>query len=183
MGKKVTIDSATMVNKGLEVMEAKWLFGVPLNRIQVVVHPQSILHSAVEFEDGCIMGQMGPADMRLPIHYAFTYPDRGELSGEPLDLFSVHQLTFEHPDMETFFGLALAFDAALAGGNMPCIFNAANEAAVAAFLAGRIGFTAIPEIISASMMEVDFMDDPDVDAILETERLTREFVENYINEE
>ena len=181
MGKKVTIDSATMVNKGLEVMEAHWLFGVPLNRIQVVVHKESILHSAVEFEDGCIIGQMGPADMRLPIHFAFTYPERGELSGEPLDLFSIHQLTFDHPDMETFYGLALAFDAALAGGNMPCIFNAANEEAVAAFLRNDISFVQIPEIISAAMMEVDFIDDISLDDIFNTEEATRRFVLDYIS--
>lgn len=181
MGKKVTIDSATMINKGLEVMEAHWLFDVPVNRIQVLVHPQSILHSAVEFEDGAIIGQMGPADMRIPIHYAFTYPHRGELSGEPLDLFAVKELTFEHPDMETFYGLQLAFDAQLTGGNMPCIFNSANEAAVAAFLDKKISFTQIPELIGSAMMEIDYEDNPDLDVVLATERDTKAFIKSCIS--
>ncbi|MCR5452724.1 MAG: 1-deoxy-D-xylulose-5-phosphate reductoisomerase [Lachnospiraceae bacterium] len=182
MGNKVTIDSATMVNKGLEVIEAKWLFDVPLNRIQVVVHPQSIVHSAVEFEDGSILAQMGNADMRIPIHYALTYPSRGELSGEPLDLFEVGNLSFEHPDMETFFGLALAFDAALAGGNMPCVYNAANEVAVASFLKGETSFLSIPEAIAAALQEIDFMENPTVDQILDTEELTRKFTLEYLAE-
>jgi 1-deoxy-D-xylulose-5-phosphate reductoisomerase len=180
MGKKVTVDSASMVNKGLEVMEAHWLFDVPVNHIQVLVHPESILHSAVEFDDGAVIGQMGVPDMKIPIHYAFTYPKRGELDVEPLDLFEIQTLHFYHPDMETFFGLQLAFDASLAGGNMPCVFNAANEEAVAAFLDEKIRFIQIPEIIQTAMMEADFEDDPDVDDILQTERDVREIVRKLI---
>ena len=180
MGKKVTVDSASMVNKGLEVMEAHWLFDVPVNRIQVLVHPESILHSAVEFDDGAVIGQMGVPDMKIPIHYAFTYPKRGELDVEPLDLFEIQTLHFYHPDMETFFGLQLAFDASLAGGNMPCVFNAANEEAVAAFLDEKIRIIQIPEIIQTAMMEADFEDDPDVDDILQTERDVREIVRKLI---
>lgn len=180
MGKKVTVDSASMVNKGLEVMEAHWLFDVPVNHIQVLVHPESILHSAVEFDDGAVIGQMGVPDMKIPIHYAFTYPKRGELDVEPLDLFEIQTLHFYHPDMETFFGLQLAFDASLAGGNMPCVFNAANEEAVAAFLNEKIRFIQIPEIIQTAMMEADFEDDPDVDDILQTERDVREIVRKLI---
>lgn len=178
MGSKVTIDSATMVNKGLEVMEAHWLFDVPVNRIQVLVHPQSIVHSAVEFEDKAVIAQMGVPDMRIPIHFAFTYPDRAELSGEPLDLFSVHDLTFEHPDMETFFGLQLAFDAMLAGGNMPVIYNAANEKAVELFLQKKIRFVQIPELIANAMTEVDFEEDPDIDAVLASGKDAGLFVES-----
>ena len=180
MGKKVTVDSASMVNKGLEVMEAHWLFDVPVNHIQVLVHPESILHSAVEFDDGAVIGQMGVPDMKIPIHYAFTYPKRGELDVEPLDLFEIQTLHFYHPDMETFFGLQLAFDASLAGGNMPCVFNAANEEAVAAFLDEKIRFIQIPEIIQTAMMEADFEDDPDVNDILQTERDVREIVRKLI---
>ena len=176
MGKKITIDSATMVNKGLEVMEARWLFDVPLSKIQVTVHPQSILHSAVQFEDGAIIGQLGTPDMRLPILYALFYPHRRELSGEKPDLFDIGSLTFEKPDFETFYGLQLAFDAANTGGNMPTIYNAANERAVALFLQGRISFLEIPELISKSMVEVDFCDDPTLEDILETEQNTYEFI-------
>ena len=177
MGKKITIDSATMVNKGLEVMEAKWLFGVPLGKVTVVVHPQSILHSAVEFEDGAVIGQMGVPDMRLPILYALFYPQRRTLYAEKLDLFSVGSLTFEKPDMETFYGLALAYDAMEAGGNVPTVYNAANERAVAKFLKGEIRFLEIPEIISASMMEVYYKEDPSLEEILDTEQATYEFIE------
>ena len=180
MGKKVTVDSASMVNKGLEVMEAHWLFDVPVNHIQVLVHPESILHSAVEFDDGAVIGQMGVPDMKIPIHYALTYPKRGELDVEPLDLFEVQTLHFYHPDMETFFGLQLAFDASLAGGNMPCVFNAANEEAVAAFLDEKIRFIQIPEIIQTAMMEADFEENPSVDDILQTERDVREKVRKLI---
>ena len=180
MGKKVTVDSASMVNKGLEVMEAHWLFDVPVNHIQVLVHPESILHSAVEFDDGAVIGQMGVPDMKIPIHYALTYPKRGELDVEPLDLFEVQTLHFYHPDMETFFGLQLAFDASLAGGNMPCVFNAANEEAVAAFLDEKIRFIQIPEIIQTAMLEADFEENPSVDDILQTERDVREIVRKLI---
>lgn len=178
MGKKITIDSSTMVNKGLEVMEAKWLFDVSLGQIEVVVHPQSILHSAVQFMDGAIIGQMGTPDMRLPILYALFYPERRTLYAEELDLFSVGTMTFERPDMETFFGLSLAYDAADAGGNVPTIYNAANEKAVAMFLDDRISYVEIPEIIASSMMEVFYKENPTLEEILETEKATYEFIES-----
>ena len=178
MGKKITIDSSTMVNKGLEVMEAKWLFDVSLGQIEVVVHPQSILHSAVQFMDGAIIGQMGTPDMRLPILYALFYPERRTLYAEELDLFSVGTMTFERPDMETFFGLSLAYDAADAGGNVPTIYNAANEKAVAMFLDGRISYVEIPEIIASSMVEVFYKENPTLEEILETEKATYEFIES-----
>ena len=178
MGAKITIDLATMINKGLEVMEAKWLFGVNLNQVQVVVHPQSILHSAVEFMDGAVIGQMGTPDMRLPILYALFYPNRKTLYSEPLDLFKVGTLTFEKPDMETFYGLALAYDAMDAGGNVPTVFNAANERAVAMFLKNKIKFLQIPEIVSEAMINVDFIENPSIEQVLETEQMTYDFIES-----
>ena len=178
MGAKITIDSATMINKGLEVMEAKWLFGVNLNQVEVVVHPQSILHSAVEFMDGAVIGQMGTPDMRLPILYALFYPNRKTLYVEPLDLFKVGTLTFEKPDMETFYGLSLAYDAMDAGGNVPTVFNAANERAVAKFLNNKIKFLEIPEIVSDAMMNVDFIDNPSIEQVLETEQMTYDYIES-----
>ncbi|WP_406544393.1 1-deoxy-D-xylulose-5-phosphate reductoisomerase [Pseudobutyrivibrio sp.] len=177
MGAKITIDSATMINKGLEVMEAKWLFGVNLNQVEVVVHPQSILHSAVEFMDGAVIGQMGTPDMRLPILYALFYPNRKTLYAEPLDLFKVGTLTFEKPDMETFYGLSLAYDAMDAGGNVPTVFNAANEKAVAKFLNNKIKFLEIPEIVSEAMINVDFIPNPTMEQVLETEQMTYDFIE------
>ncbi|MBQ7469205.1 MAG: 1-deoxy-D-xylulose-5-phosphate reductoisomerase [Pseudobutyrivibrio sp.] len=177
MGAKITIDSATMINKGLEVMEAKWLFGVNLNQVEVVVHPQSILHSAVEFMDGAVIGQMGTPDMRLPILYALFYPNRKTLYAEPLDLFKVGTLTFEKPDMETFYGLSLAYDAMDAGGNVPTVFNAANEKAVAKFLDNKIKFLEIPEIVSEAMINVDFIPNPTIEQVLETEQMTYDFIE------
>ena len=178
MGAKITIDSATMINKGLEVMEAKWLFGVNLNQVEVVVHPQSILHSAVEFMDGAVIGQMGTPDMRLPILYALFYPNRKTLYAEPLDLFKVGTLTFEKPDMETFYGLSLAYDAMDAGGNVPTVFNAANERAVAKFLNNKIKFLEIPEIVSDAMMNVDFIANPSIEQVLETEQMTYDYIES-----
>lgn len=178
MGKKITIDSSTMVNKGLEVMEAKWLFDVSLGQIEVVVHPQSILHSAVQFLDGAIIGQMGTPDMRLPILYALFYPERRTLYAEELDLFSVGTMTFERPDMETFFGLSLAYDAADAGGNVPTVYNAANERAVAMFLDGRISYVEIPEMIATCMQEIFYKENPTLEEILETEKATYEFIES-----
>ena len=180
MGKKITIDSATMVNKGLEVMEAKWLFDVPISRIQVTVHPQSILHSAVEFEDGAIIGQMGTPDMRLPILYALYYPYRQPLSGDKLDLFDIGTLEFEKPDFETFFGLQLAFEAMNAGGNIPTVFNAANEKAVALFLVKKISFLQISELIGAAMAEIDYIKNPTLDDILNTEQQTYEFISSTL---
>lgn len=178
MGRKITIDSATMVNKGLEVMEAKWLFDVTPSQIEVVVHPQSILHSAVMFEDGAVIGQMGTPDMRLPILYALFYPERRMLYAEELDLFAIGNLTFERPDRETFYGLSLAYDALDAGGNVPTVYNAANERAVAKFLDGRISFVQIPEIIASSMEEVYYKENPTLEEILDTEATTYEYIES-----
>lgn len=178
MGRKITIDSATMVNKGLEVMEAKWLFDVKPSQIEVVVHPQSILHSAVMFEDGAVIGQMGTPDMRLPILYALFYPERRMLYAEELDLFAIGNLTFERPDRETFYGLSLAYDALDAGGNVPTVYNAANERAVAKFLDGKISFIQIPEIIASSMEEVYYKENPTLKEILDTEATTYEYIES-----
>ncbi len=176
MGRKITIDSSTLVNKGLEVMEAKWLFGVDLEQIQVVVHPQSVIHSAVEYADGAVIAQLGTPDMRLPIQYALYYPERRSLSGERLDLFALGQLTFERPDTDTFRGLALAYDAMKRGGNMPTVFNAANEKAVALFLDRKISYPGITEIIEASMEQAAYVADPNVDEILETEQAVYDYI-------
>lgn len=169
MGRKITIDSATMVNKGLEVMEAKWLFGVEPGQIQVVVHPQSVVHSMVEYEDGAVIAQLGTPDMRLPIQYALYYPKRRRLSGEKLDFYQLSSLTFEEPDLETFTGLRLAFEAMGRGGNAPTVYNAANEKAVSLFLGRKISFLEIPEIINACMETCRFIEHPNVAEILETE--------------
>ena len=176
MGRKITIDSSTMVNKGLEVIEAKWLFNVDLSQIQVVVHPQSVIHSAVEYNDGAVIAQLGTPDMRLPIQYALYYPCRPVLSGESLDLFKIKSLTFEEPDLDTFKGLALAKKAAKAGGNIPTAFNAANEKAVAMFLDRRIKYLEIIDIIEACMDNAAFIEDPSVDEILETEQCAYDYI-------
>ena len=176
MGKKITIDSATMVNKGLEVMEAKWLFGVELGQIQVVVHPQSVVHSMVEYEDGAVIAQLGTPDMRLPIQYALYYPARRKLSGEKLDFYRLSSLTFEEPDLDTFPGLRLAFEAMGRGGNVPTAYNAANEKAVSMFLGRKISFLEIPEIISACMEACKFIGQPSVTEILETEAAAYELI-------
>lgn len=176
MGKKITIDSATMVNKGLEVMEAKWLFGVELGQIQVVVHPQSVVHSMVEYEDGAVIAQLGTPDMRLPIQYALYYPTRRKLSGEKLDFYRLSSLTFEEPDLDTFPGLRLAFEAMGRGGNVPTAYNAANEKAVSLFLGRKISFLEIPEIISACMESCKFIGQPNVTEILETEAAAYELI-------
>lgn len=178
MGRKITIDSSTLVNKGLEVMEAKWLFGVELEQIQVVVHPQSVIHSAVEYEDGAVIAQLGTPDMRLPIQYALYYPDRRPLSGKRLDLFALGQLTFEEPDTETFRGLALAYQAMKQGGNIPTVYNAANERAVALFLQRKISYLQITEIIEAAMNEISFAESPNLDRILATEQMTYDFIDS-----
>jgi 1-deoxy-D-xylulose-5-phosphate reductoisomerase len=169
MGRKITIDSASLVNKGLEVMEARWLFDVDLDRITVLVHPQSILHSAVEFVDGAVIGQMGTPDMKLPIEYALFYPDRRPMDTPRLDLFKVASLTFERPDPETFEGLKLALEAGRIGGSMPTVFNAANELAVARFLDHRIGFLDIYEMIRRSMEQHKTIENPSVEEILAAE--------------
>lgn len=174
MGHKITIDSATLVNKGLEVMEARWLFDVDLADIQVVVHPQSIIHSMVAFQDGGIIAQLGMPDMKLPIQYALFYPDRRPMRGKRVDFYELGSITFEKPDMETFTGLKLAMRAAQEGGSMPTVFNAANERAVSLFLQKRIRFLEIPEIIERCMEAHGRVDDPDVDAILAAEQETYE---------
>ncbi|MCR5303455.1 MAG: 1-deoxy-D-xylulose-5-phosphate reductoisomerase [Lachnospiraceae bacterium] len=174
MGKKVTIDSATLVNKGLEVMEASWLFGVSHRDIEVVVHPQSILHSAVLYTDGAIIGQMGLPDMHIPISYALYYPERMPVMGEKPDLAVLGSLTFEKPDTEVFRGLPLAMQAADAGGTMPAVFNAANEEAVSMFLNGKVGLLNIYDIIGYAMEKHRVVDDPDIDDIFEAEREARE---------
>ena len=180
MGKKVTIDSASLVNKGLEVMEAGWLFDVPLEKIQVVVHPQSIVHSAVEYEDGAIMAQLGVPDMKLPIQYALFYPDRRPMPGKRVDLFALGQLTFERPDTDTFRGLALAYEAAKTGGSMPTVYNAANEKAVALFVERKIGFLQIPELIERCMGNHKVIKNPSVEEILHAEAETYELIEQVM---
>ena len=176
MGRKITIDSSTLVNKGLEVIEAKWLFGVDLDRICVVVHPQSVIHSAIEYEDGAVIAQLGTADMRLPIQYALYYPDRRILSGKKLDLFELGSMTFEKPDTDTFVGLKLAMEAGTKGGNMTTAFNAANEKAVAMFLDRKISYLQITEIIEAAMNNCSFIENPDVEQILATEQDVYDFI-------
>mgnify|MGYP004563143659 FL=1 len=178
MGQKITIDSATLVNKGLEVMEAKWLFGVDLDQIEVVVQPQSVIHSMVQFVDGAVIAQLGTPDMKLPIQYALYYPDRRYLAGERLDFAKLGQITFEKPDMETFLGLPLALKASREGGSMPTVFNAANERAVSKFLHREIGFTDIYQIIIESMEQHKSIRQPTIEEILDTEKTTYEFIES-----
>jgi 1-deoxy-D-xylulose-5-phosphate reductoisomerase len=177
MGRKITIDSATMVNKGLEVMEAAWLFEVSLDQIQVVVHPQSVIHSMVEYIDGSIIAQLGVPDMRLPIQYALFYPERKHFTkSERVDFTKLKQLTFEEPDMDTFYGLRLAYEAGKTGGSMPTVYNAANEWAVAEFLKGTIRFLDIPELIHESMKQHKLIQAPTLNEILNTEQQTYDFI-------
>lgn len=178
MGRKITIDSSTLVNKGLEVMEAKWLFGMELEQIEVVVHPQSVIHSMVEYKDGAIIAQLGTPDMKLPIQYALYYPDRKFLAGERLDFAKLGTMTFEKPDMETFRGLPLALEASKKGGSMPTVYNAANELAVAKFLDRKIKYLEIVEIIEACMREHKIIENPSVDEILEVEKSVYEMIES-----
>ncbi len=178
MGKKITIDSSTMVNKGLEVIEAKWLFGVTADQIQVVVQPQSIIHSMVEYEDGAVIAQLGTPDMKLPIQYALYYPERRYLPGDRLDFGALSKITFERPDMETFYGLKLAYEAGRRGGSLPTVFNAANERAVAMFLDRKIRYLQIPEIIQACMEQHRNISEPTVEEILKTEQETYEFIKS-----
>ena len=178
MGRKITVDSATLANKGLEVMEAKWLFDMDLDHIQVVVQPQSIIHSMVEFKDGAVMAQLGTPDMRLPIQYALYYPHRRYLDGERLDFTKLHEITFEVPDMETFRGLPMAIQASREGGSMPTVFNAANELAVKKFLEEKIGFLDIYEIIAQSMDRHKKIAHPDLDEILSVEQDTYHWIES-----
>jgi len=178
MGRKITIDSSTMVNKGLEVMEARWLFDVSMDQVQVVVQPQSVIHSMVEFEDGAVMAQLGTPDMKLPIQYALYYPQRRYLSGERLDFAKLGSITFEDPDPEVFRGLKLAYDAGRTGGSLPTVYNAANEYAVGRFLNREISYLTIVEMIEAAMEQHKVTGNPSVEQILEAERETYEFIES-----
>ena len=177
MGQKITIDSASMVNKGLEVMEARWLFGMELDQIQVVIQPQSVIHSMVQFTDGAVIAQLGTPDMKLPIQYALYYPHRRFLAGERLDFAKLGRITFEEPDLDTFKGLAYAFEAAKMGGSMPTVFNAANERAVSKFLNRSIKFTEIYDIIRYCMDTHHVIENPDVQQILDTEQSVYELIE------
>jgi 1-deoxy-D-xylulose-5-phosphate reductoisomerase len=180
MGKKITIDSSTMVNKGLEVMEAKWLFGVDYDRIRVVIQPQSVIHSMVEFVDGAVMAQLGTPDMKLPIQYALTYPERRNLPGERLDFSALAGITFEQPDTDTFRGLALAYTAGTTGGSMPTVYNAANEKAVSLFLNRKIAYLDIPVIIEECMEKHTLISHPSLEEILEVEKnVYRQIDEKY----
>ena len=172
MGQKITIDSATMVNKGLEVIEAKWLFGVEVDRVQVVVQPQSIVHSMVEYVDGAVIAQLGTPDMKLPIQYALYYPQRRYLPGDRLDFLSLGRLEFEKPDMDTFYGLRLAYEAGKAGGSLPTVFNAANELAVSMYLKREVKFLEIVEIIEDCMRAHHNIENPDLQQILDVEAAT-----------
>ena len=181
MGRKITIDSASLVNKGLEVIEAKWLFDVSLEQIQVLIQPQSILHSAVQYKDGAVIGQMGLPDMKLPIQYALFYPKRLPMQNNQVDFFELANMTFEKPDMETFEGLTMAYEASKIGGSMPTVFNAANEKAVALFLDNKIRFLQIYELIRASMENHKAVADPTVEQILSAEQECYEFIKSKLN--
>ena len=179
MGRKITIDSSTMVNKGLEVMEAKWLFDVDIDTIEVVIQPQSVIHSMVEYEDGAVIAQLGTPDMRLPIQYALYYPERRDLPGERLNFYKLAKLDFMEPDMETFRGLKLAYEVGRKGGSMPTVFNAANEKAVAKFLNKEIGYLDIIEMIEYAIKEHQWMENPSVEDILRIEQEVYQLLENY----
>lgn len=181
MGAKVTIDSASMMNKGFEVIEAKWLFGVKPEQIEVVVHPQSVVHSMVQYSDGCVKAQLGVPDMRLPIQYALTYPERIAADFGRLDFRAAHSLTFEEPDRKTFRNLDLAYEAMIKGGNMPCILNAANEIAVNAFLQERLSFTGMSDLIEEVMAKVDFIARPTLEDFIATDRESRKVAEQWIS--
>ncbi len=178
MGRKITVDSATLVNKGLEVIEAKWLFGVEPKDIQVIVHPQSIIHSMVEYEDGAVMAQLGLPDMKLPIQYALFYPDRRPMEGERVDFFKLASITFEKPDTDTFRGLALAYEAAGIGGSMPTVLNAANERAVSLFLDRKIRFLEIYDLIQGAMENHKPVQEPSVEQILEAEAQAYDYIDS-----
>jgi len=180
MGAKITIDSASLMNKGLEVIEAKWLFGLKTEQIEVVVHPQSIVHSLVQFEDGSIKAQLGLPDMRIPIQFALSYPDRLKSNFERFNFANYPQLTFEQPDLKTFRNLQLAFDALAAGGNAPCVLNAANEIAVAAFLNKQVGFLEMSDLIEETLTRSEFIARPQLEDYIDTDRKAREFTENLL---
>lgn len=180
MGKKITVDSASLVNKGLEVIEAKWLYGVRYDQIQVVVHPQSIVHSMVQFHDGAVIAQLGSTDMKLPIQYALTYPNRTDSKFERLDFWKMRDLTFAKPDTDTFKGLKFAYEAGEMGGSMPCIFNAANEIAVGAFLKGGIKFLDIYDIIEQTMLKRECIMEPTLEELFEEDRWARDFAASLL---
>lgn len=180
MGAKITIDSASMMNKGFEVIEAKWLFGVKPEQIEVVVHPQSVIHSMVEYKDGAVKAQLGVPDMRLPIQYAFSYPKRETLSGERLDFIKCNTLTFEAPDTKRFRNLAFAYEAMNRGGNMACILNAANEVVVAAFLKDQISFLGMSDVIEKTMNKVTFISNPTYHDYVETDAIARRIAAEYV---
>ena len=180
MGAKITIDSASLMNKGLEVIEAKWLFGLKTEQIDVVVHPQSIVHSLVQFEDGSIKAQLGLPDMRIPIQFALSYPDRLKSNFERFNFVNYPQLTFEQPDVQTFRNLQLAYDALAAGGNAPCVLNAANEVAVAAFLNRQIGFLEMSDLIEETLNKSTFLARPQLEDYIESDRQARELSENLL---
>lgn len=180
MGQKITVDSASLVNKGLEVIEAKWLYGVSYDQIQVVVHPQSIVHSMVQFCDGSVIAQLGCPDMKLPIQYALTYPERQPSQFERLDFWQLHDLTFERPDTETFKGLKFAYEAGRIGGSMPCVFNGANEVAVAAFLRGDIHFLDIYDIIEQTMLKRETIMEPTLEELLAEDRWARDYARTLL---
>ena len=181
MGAKITIDSASMMNKGFEVIEARWLFDMPLEKIQVLVHPQSVVHSAVQFVDGSVIAQMGTPDMRLPIQYALTYPERWQSNVPRLDLFSVNSLTFEAPDLQRFPNLRLAYDAMKIGGNMPCVLNAANEVVNLAFREGKCGFLQMSDVIAQTMTKANFIDQPTYEDYVETDVEARKIAKELLN--
>lgn len=180
MGAKITIDSASMMNKGLEVIEAKWLFGLKTEQIEVVVHPQSIIHSLVQFEDGSLKAQLGLPDMRIPIQFALSFPDRLKSDFERFDFTKYPQLTFEQPDKKTFRNLQLAFDALAKGGNAPCVLNAANEIAVAAFLSKAVGFLEMSDLIEETLAKAEFVSHPSLEDYIETDKRAREITEQLI---
>ena len=180
MGAKITIDSATLMNKGFEVIEAKWLFGVPVDKIQVLVHPQSIVHSAVQFHDGAVKAQLGVPDMRLPIQYAFSFPERLSLNGDRLDLFASHSLEFFEPDLQKFRCLALAFEAIRQGGNMPCVLNAANEVVNEAFRKDRCSYLQMAEIVDKTMQQATFDKNPSLDTYFQTDAEARRIAESLL---
>jgi 1-deoxy-D-xylulose-5-phosphate reductoisomerase len=180
MGAKITVDSATLMNKGLEVIEAKWLFGVKPTQVEVIVHPQSIIHSMVQFEDGSIKAQMGLPDMRLPIQFAIGFPQRIPASFPRFDFTNYPALTFEKPDTETFRNLALAYHALERGGNMPCVLNAANEIAVAEFLSDRVGFLQMSDIVEQCLEKIDYIKKPTYEDYVETDKKTRQWASELV---
>ena len=180
MGQKITVDSASLVNKGLEVIEAKWLYGVDYDKIQVVVHPQSIIHSMVQFCDGSVIAQLGCPDMKLPIQYALTYPTRQSSTFERLDFWKLKDLTFEKPDTDTFKGLRFAYEAGKMGGSMPCVFNAANEVAVGAFLKDAIHFLDIYDIIEETMMKRECIVEPTLEELFEEDKWARAYAASLL---